>query len=485
MSQISGKTASHTPRTHSGKPGRKVLIVDDEYLIRYSLQRLIEREGFSVITADSGLQALQQFDQEKPDIVILDIRLPDANGLNLLKTIKEINPSVTVVMVTACPDIQSSVEAMKMGAFDYLDKPIDLDKLTNILNTLKQERSLDKPVQLPGSVAFRSEAMNEVLRITERLANKGDVTVLVLGESGTGKSFLCRTMHELSPRKGKPFVEIGCSTIPDHLIESELFGYEKGAFTDAKSSKKGLIETAEGGTLFLDEIGDMPTAMQSKVLSLIEERKYRRIGGLQQLSADVRILAATNRSLHDLVQEGKFRLDLYYRLNVVTIDMPPLRARVEDIPLLVEHFLQHFCAKHASCTNSMTAPAMEALQKYSWPGNLRELKNLMEKLVVMAKGDKIGVDDLPAYILSRKESPLPVQAKERPSLPEQPSVSAPPAPERINQTGLSLRVLEEESIRAALKAAKGNQREAAKLLDITRDTLRYRMKKLGIESVRH
>jgi two-component system response regulator AtoC len=483
MSQTSGKTVSHAQRAHSGKPHRKVLIVDDEYLIRYSLQRLIEREGFAVITADSGLQALQQFEQEKPDIVILDIRLPDANGLNLLKTIKEISPSVTVVMVTACPDIQSSVEAMKMGAFDYLDKPIDLDKLTNILNTLKQERTSDKAVQLPGSVVFRSEAMNEVLRITERLANKGDVTVLVLGESGTGKSFLCRTMHELSPRNGKPFVEIGCSTIPDHLIESELFGYEKGAFTDAKSSKKGLIETAEGGTLFLDEIGDMPTAMQSKILSLIEERKYRRIGGLQQLSADVRILAATNRNLHDLVQEGKFRLDLYYRLNVVTIEMPPLRSRVEDIPLLVEYFLQHFCAKHASCTNSITAPALEALQKYVWPGNLRELKNLMEKLVVMAKGDKIGVDDLPAYILSQKEPPFPVHtAKEATTVPEQPSV---PVPERVNQAGLSLRVLEEESIRAALKASKGNQREAAKLLDITRDTLRYRMKKLGIESSRH
>ncbi len=485
MSHISGKTASHTPHAHPGKPARKVLIVDDEYLIRYSLQRLIEREGFSVITADSGLQALQQFEQEKPDIVILDIRLPDANGLNLLKTIKEINPSVTVVMVTACPDIQSSVEAMKMGAFDYLDKPIDLDKLTNILNTLKQERSLDKPVQLPGSVSFRSEAMNEVLRITERLANKGDVTVLVLGESGTGKSFLCRTMHELSPRKGKPFVEIGCSTIPDHLIESELFGYEKGAFTDAKSSKKGLIETAEGGTLFLDEIGDMPTSMQSKVLSLIEERKYRRIGGLQQLNADVRILAATNRNLHDLVQEGKFRLDLYYRLNVVTIEMPPLRSRVEDIPLLVEHFLQHFSAKHGSGGNSLslTAPALEALQKYSWPGNLRELKNLMEKLVVMAKGDKIGVDDLPAYILSRREMLTPARpAKEMPLVPDQPSMAA---SEKVNHTSLSLRVLEEESIRAALKAAKGNQREAAKLLDITRDTLRYRMKKLGIESIRH
>jgi DNA-binding NtrC family response regulator len=480
MSDLTLKTHSHAPRPQVDKPYRKVLIVDDEMLIRYSLQRLIEGEGFPVVTADTGLKALQQFEHEKPEIVILDIRLPDANGLNLLKTMKEINPSVTVVMVTACPDIRSSVEAMKMGAFDYLDKPIDIEKLTGILNTLKQEPPRDKTVRLPGSVTFKSDAMNEVLRITERLANKPDVTVLVLGESGTGKSFLCRTMHELSSRKGKPFVEIGCSTIPEHLIESELFGYEKGAFTDAKSSKKGLIETAEGGTVFLDEIGDMPTTMQAKILSLIEERKFRRIGGLQQLKADVRILTATNRDLHDLVKEGKFRLDLYYRLNVVTIEMPPLRTRAEDIALLVEHFLEHFSQKHACQANSVTASAMEALQHYSWPGNVRELKNLMEKLVVMSKCDKIGVEDLPSYVLSPKEAPAEVKPPQSPAgLPEQPSLQPAAA---ANRNSLSLKVLEEESIRAALKAAKGNQREAAKLLDITRDTLRYRMKKLGIAS---
>ena len=333
MSDLSCKTPAPASRPNSGQPGKKVLIVDDEFLIRYSLQNLIEREGFSVITADSGLHALQQFEEEKPEIVILDIRLPDANGLNLLKTMKEISPSVTVVMVTACPDIQSSVEAIKMGAFDYLDKPIDFEKLIGIMNTLKlEERSQDKKGRPGDSLVFTSDAMKEVYRVTERLANKADVTLLVLGESGTGKSFLCKTVHELSSRKGRPFVEIGCSTIPDHLIESELFGYEKGAFTDAKGSKKGLIEMAEGGTVFLDEIGDMPYAMQSKVLGLIEERKFRRVGGLQQINADVRILAATNKNLHDLVQEGKFRLDLYYRLNVVTIEMPPLSRRREDIP---------------------------------------------------------------------------------------------------------------------------------------------------------
>jgi two-component system, NtrC family, response regulator AtoC len=469
---------SPATRLHNDK--LKVLIVDDEILIRYSLQRVIEREGFSIVTADSGLEALRQFEQEKPDIVILDIRLPDTSGLILLKTIKEIRPSVTVVMVTACPDIQSSVEAMKMGAFDYLDKPNDIDKQLNILNTLKQEQPQDKTVHLPGSVAFKSDAMNEVFRITERLANKSDVTVLVLGESGTGKSFLCRAVHELSPRKGRPFVEIGCSTIPEHLIESELFGYEKGSFTDAKTFKKGLVETAEGGTLFLDEIGDMPSMMQSKLLSLIEERTFRRIGGLQQLNANVRILAATNKNLYELVQEGKFRLDLYYRLHVVTVEMPPLRARREDIPLLIEHFLRHFSTKHACRVNSMTMPALEVLENYSWPGNLRELKNLMEKLVVMAKDDKIGADELPAYLLAKKETVAAVQPQKAPAaaLPEQLSGNA-------ATNCLSLKVQEEASIRAALKAAKGNQREAAKLLDITRDTLRYRMKRLNIASTQY
>ena len=483
MSSVSSSTSSNPPRRNPAKINKKVLIVDDEFLIRYSLQNLLEGEGFPVITADTGLHALQQFEDEKPEIVILDMRLPDTNGLTLLKTMKETRPSVTIVMVTACPDIQSSVEAMKIGAFDYLEKPVDFEKLTAIMNTLKQERPQDKVVSR-DHLAFTSAAMKEVLRITERLANKSDVTLLVLGESGTGKSYLCKTVHELSARKGKPFVEIGCSTIPDHLIESELFGYEKGAFTDAKASKKGLIEMAEGGTVFLDEIGDMPYAMQSKVLSLIEERKFRRIGGLQQINADVRIVAATNRNLHELVQAGKFRLDLYYRLNVVTIDMPPLRKRTEDIPLLIDHYLKHFSAKYACETNSMTASAMAVLQRYSWPGNLRELKNLMEKLVIMSKGEKIDVDDLPSNVLISRTAEETSKSQQdvagilqRPSGPtfEQPAAIS-------NQSNLSLKVREEESIRAALKAANGNQREAAKLLDITRDTLRYRMKKLGINS---
>ena len=453
------------------------MIVDDEFLIRYSLQNLIEREGFSVITADSGLHALQQFEAEKPEIVILDIRLPDSNGLALLKTMKELSPSVTVVMVTACPDIQSSVEAIKMGAFDYLDKPIDFEKLIGIMNSLKhEERAQDQTGRSEDKLVFTSNAMKEVYRVTERLANKSDVTLLVLGESGTGKSFLCKTVHELSSRKGHPFVEIGCSTIPDHLIESELFGYEKGAFTDAKGSKKGLIEVAEGGTVFLDEIGDMPYAMQSKVLGLIEERKFRRVGGLQQINADVRILAATNKNLHDLVHEGKFRLDLYYRLNVVTLEMPPLRKRPEDVPFLVDYYLKHFCTKYVCQATSMTKPALEILQNYSWPGNVRELRNLVEKLVIMAKSEKIGVDDLPPNVCTSE------QASAAPMPPT--DVAAGPAQSGefvLPEDGISLDEVEKDLIRQALDRSNHNKAQAAKLLKISYDTLRYQVKKYGLE----
>jgi DNA-binding NtrC family response regulator len=468
---------SETSRWQPAKISKKILIVDEEIALRHSLQNLIQNEGFSVVTADSGLHAMQQFEDEKPDIVILDMRLPDTNGLTLLKMMKEIRPSVTIVMVTASPDIQSSVEAMKIGALDYLEKPVDLDKLTAILNSLKEEQP---PVQSSSrtSLAFTSPAMNEVLRITERLANKSDVTLLVLGESGTGKSCLCKTVHEISSRRGKPFVEIGCSAIPDHLIESELFGYEKGAFTDAKTSKKGLIEIAEGGTVFFDEIGDMPYSMQSKVLSLIEERKFRRIGGLQLINTDVRIVTATNRNLHELVQAGKFRLDLYYRLNVVAIEMPPLRKRPEDIPLLIEHYLKYFCAKYACEMKSVTASAMAVLQSNPWPGNIRELKNLMEKLVIMSMEPKIGVDDLRSCMTEQQADLAPLKQPEEPVNPLAGAVHS----KHHNGNSMSLKVMEEESIRAALRTTKGNQRQAAKLLEITRDTLRYRMKKLGIES---
>jgi DNA-binding NtrC family response regulator len=449
-----------------------ILIVDDEFLIRYSLQSLLQEAGFNVDTAATGAEALERLKKQKPYAVILDIRLPDMNGLAVLEKIRSLDPSIKVIMITASPDIPSSVEAMKMGAIDYFEKPIDLEKLKSALRAAQETGAAGQARRLPGNFVFKSTVMKDIYRVAERLANKSDVTMLVLGESGTGKSYLCKTLHEMSSRKDKPFIEIGCSSIPEHLIESELFGYEKGSFTDAKVTKKGLVEVAEGGTVFLDEIGDMPYAMQSKLLDLIEERKFRRIGGLQSINADIRIFAATNRNLYELVQEQKFRLDLYYRLNVVTIEMPPLRERREDIPLLVKHYLTCCSEKHRCGNKGITNRALNALQNHSWTGNIRELKNLLEKLVILAKNDEIDVDDLPAPFLEERA-------------PAEPPRNEPPSfcmSETRGQGTLSLKALEEEHIRTALRRAEGNQRKAAKLLDITRDTLRYRLKKLGIDS---
>lgn len=450
---------------------KKILIVDDDFLTRNSLQQFLADEGYGIITAATAMQAIHLFEENRPDTVILDIHLPDSHSLTFLKIVKQINPSVVIIALSDGTDIQSSVEAMKMGAVDYLEHPIDQGKVLSLIELRKETAVAPSTNALRADFVYQSSAMKEIIRVVERLAAKEDVTVLVLGESGTGKSFLCRTLHELSGRRGRPFVEIGCSNIPEHLIESELFGYEKGAFTDAKTAKKGLIEMAEGGTVFFDEIGDMPYAMQSKLLNLIEERKFRRIGGLQQVGADVRIVAATNRNLHDLVQQGKFRLDLYYRLNVVTIEMPPLSARGSDIPMLVEHYLRCYSSKYGCASNSISPRAMEILKNYSWPGNVRELKNLMEKLIIMSKCERIDVDDLPPVIIANQGAAL-QKTQDEPA----------PLPAKNATATLSLKVLEEESIRTALKATNGNQRLAAKLLEITRDTLRYRMKKFGINS---
>ena len=478
VSDVACLSHSRSPHPRQDKIlNKKVLVVDDESLIRYSLKSFVEGEGFIAITADSALNALKSIEEANPHIVILDINLPDSNGLALLKTIKETNPRIIVIMITGCADVQSTVEAMKRGALDYLEKPIDFDKLKAILDTTKDERAADAKTLPTADFVFTSTAMKEVARIKERLATKTDVTILVLGESGTGKSFLCKIMHELSPRKGKPFVEIGCSNIPEHLIESELFGHEKGAFTDAKAAKKGLIEMAEGGTVFLDEIGDMPYPMQSKILSLIEERKFRRVGGLQNIHADVRIFAATNRNLYDLVQAKKFRLDLYYRLNVVTIEMPPLRERKEDIPVLVQHYLKRYSEKYHCTCKGISQRALNFLQEHSWQGNIRELKNLIEKLVILAKCEKIDIDDLPPILFEQKNAGAPSKKEEKVFKHDEAGKA-----DAGSRNGLSLKVMEAEYIKSALKLADGNQRKAARLLDISRDTLRYRLKKLGIDS---
>ncbi len=441
---------------------KKALVVDDESIIRLSLKRFLEDEGFHALTASTGIDALKKIEENQPDIVILDIQLPDTNGLTLLQTIKEMNPSITVIMITGHADVKGAVEAMKIGALDYLKKPIDFENLKYTLSRLSLKFK-DIIVEDDGFITI-NHRMKEIFRVAERLATKSDVTILVLGESGTGKNFLCKKLHEISPRKNMPFVEVSCSNIPEHLIESELFGYEKGAFTDAKNMKKGLVEIAHGGTIFLDEIGDMPYPMQSKLLTLMEEKKFRRIGGLQYLKTDVRILAATNKNLQQLVHEGKFRLDLYYRLNVATVELLPLRERREDIPLLAEHFLKHYIKKYNHEPRSFSPGVIEAFLNYHWPGNIRELKNLVEKLVILSSSSEIGIHDLPAHFLKSDTT-----KKEEMKITQE-------------GTALSLKNIEIECIKRALKLSKGNQKKAAEILNITRDTLRYRLKKYGIKA---
>lgn len=448
----------------------KVLIVDDESLIRFGLEKFVKKEGFTAFTAGSGTKALEIIEDKEPDMVLLDMKLQDSvdDGLELLKIIKNSRPSIVVIMISGQAELHGAVTAMKLGARDYLEKPIDLDKLKYSLDTLRDEMNTGgESIQAGEELLFTSEKMKKVMAITRRLAVKSDLTILVLGESGTGKNYLCQKIHQMSSRKEFPYVQIGCSNIPDHLIESELFGYEKGAFTDAKNSKKGLIEAAKGGTVLLDELGDMPYNFQSKVLKLMEEKCFRPIGAIQDIEADVRILAATNRDLNTQVQKKNFRLDLFYRLNIATIELPALRERPEDIPFLVQAFLSSFCQKYDTGLRSISKAGRQILESHHWPGNVRQLKNLIEKLVVLSDVEEISTNEIRENL--EDFSPLAdFQDTTDMALPD----------------NLSLEAMEERFIKKALQKTGGNQSKAADLLGISRDALRYRLKKVAIDDTR-
>lgn len=458
----------------NGHAGHKVLIVDDDPLVRLGLEKFVQKLGYEATTAASGKKGLDKIEKETPTIVLLDLKLPDSlDGLEVLRIIKKTRPEVVVIMISGQTEIHGAVEAMKLGALDYLEKPIDFDKLRSTLESaiIPALPSVEDNSIL-ADLTHGSEKMAKVVDIVRRLALKSDITILVLGETGTGKNFLCRKIHELSPRRDATFVQIVCSNIPDHLIESELFGYEKGAFTDAKNSKQGLVEVASGGTLLLDEIGEMPYQFQSKILTLLEEKRYRRIGALQDHIIDIRILAATNKDLQEQVQAKKFRMDLFYRLNVASIELPPLRERPEDIPYLAQRFLFNFSGKYNTPNRSISDSGMQLLQQYHWPGNVRQLKNLIEKLVVLSDKEVIGADEI--------SSNLAMQPQGDDKIPAGGNAGE---LESALAEGLSLAEMEEKYIKSALKLSGGNQRKAADLLNISRDTLRYRLKKLDIAPV--
>jgi len=381
-----------------------ILIVDDEESIRTSLVGILEDEGYRTLLAVDGVEALEVVQRDLPDLVLLDIWMPRLDGLETLQKLKETHPSLTVVMMSGHGTIETAVRSTKLGAYDFVEKPLSLEKLLlTIQNALGMQRLREENETLRGAVLQGHEmigaspAMN-TLRDQVRLVAPTTATVLITGENGTGKELVARSIHHFSNRQEKPFVEINCAAIPDELIESELFGHERGAFTGAVAQKKGKFDLADGGTIFLDEIGDMSLRTQAKVLRILQERKFERVGGTRTIEVDVRVVAATNKVLAEEIKNGIFREDLYYRLNVVPFRVPPLREHREDVPLLIEYFLEQFCRKEGRERKQLVPEAVTLLQQYDWPGNVRELKNIIERLVIMTPGRTISCDQLPDYL---------------------------------------------------------------------------------------
>lgn len=454
-------------------PEAKILVVDDEKLLRWSIDQNLSKEGYSVMTAEKGLEGLSLFKEEAPDITLLDIHLPDVSGITVLEGIKEINPHALVVMITAFGDIQTAVKTIKLGAYDFVEKPFNMEKLKILIEKALETVSLRKEVsefrkQISSKFGFDSiigdsEQMKDIFNLISKVSRSDASTVLLQGESGTGKDLVAKVIHYQSARAEKPFMEINCTALPDTLVESELFGYEKGAFTDAKAMKKGLFELADGGTVYLDEIGDMPPSTQAKLLKIIENKSFKRIGGTKDIEVDIRIVTATNRNLEEEMQKGNFREDLFYRLKVIPILLPPLRERPQDITLLVKFFIDEFNREFKKNVRGIAADAEKCFIEYPWPGNVRELKNVIERAMILESADKILIEHLPLELTAKN-----VMVRNISSI----NIKMPPG-------GVDIEEVEKELIRQALDATGGNQTRASKLLNLSRDTLRYRMQKFG------
>ncbi len=441
----------------------RILIVDDEEKMRRVLQLVLRREGYAIELAQDGRQAQEFLRAGRFDAVITDLKMPEADGMSLLRAVGELDPDLPVIILTAYGTVPSAVQAMKEGAVDYLLKPIDNEALKLVAaraiatGRLRREnrylrQEVERRYPLADFVGV-SSTMQAALRLAQQVAPASS-TVLLMGESGTGKELLARAIHAWSPRVTASFIAVSCSALTDTLLESELFGHEKGAFTGAHRTRPGRFELADGGTLFLDEVGEMSPGVQVKLLRVLQERNFERVGGTHQLQVDVRVIAATNRDLGQAVECGSFRRDLFYRLNVFPITLPPLRERPEDIPLLAQHFLSRFSSEMGKPIDAISEAAMSYLQHHPWPGNVRELQNVMERAVILAENPRITPRDL--VIPGQAAQPL--------------DVSIPPQ-------GISLEALENRLIKKALEIARGNQSQAARLLGLTRHALRYRMEK--------
>ena len=444
----------------------KILVVDDEPAQRELVSGFLARHGFEVTTARDGAEALERFRREPVDLILTDQKMPGLSGLELTQAARAVNPEVAVVVMTAYGTIEHAVAAIKAGATDYLTKPLNLDELLHRLGQVRDhQRLLGENRELRAALQERhrvegilgeSGRMQEVLSLVRRVA-ASDATVLIRGESGTGKELIAKAIHYASRRAEGPLVRVNCAALPETLLESELFGHEKGAFTGAQATRRGRFELAHGGSLFLDEIGDLPPHLQVKLLRVLQEREIERVGSSRPIPVDVRLLAATHRDLEALVKAGGFREDLYYRINVVTLVVPPLRERREDIPLLLDHFLSKFARENGKTIRGLTREARDTLLRYDYPGNVRELENLMERAVVLTRDEVIGRADLPLSVRDAE-------------------------PESGEATGLPAAVegLERRMIRDALARADGVQTRAAELLGISERVLRYKLRKYGL-----
>lgn len=446
---------------------RRILIADDEANMRWVLERALTKAGYDVETAGDGQLALERASAERPDLVLLDLKMPKLDGMSVLKTLKERFPELLIVMLTAHGNTSTAVEAMKAGAHDYLMKPFDIEELLIIVDKAMKVESLREQVDyLKGEIqkdgwqlVGESEKMLAVKKLVERVALT-PATVLLQGESGTGKELVAHAIHTLSPRVNGPFIRVNCAALTETLLESELFGHEKGAFTGAHARKIGRFELADKGTLFLDEISELSFNVQAKLLRVLQERTFERVGGEKTIKVDVRIIAATNRNLLEEVEDGRFRADLYYRLNVFPISIPPLRERREDIPCLVDYFLEKL--RNYGQIKTLSPIVLTQLMAYDWPGNVRELENVIERMVIVSQGKEIGEEGLSVFKI--------------PSTREQE-----PAPFLLPPEGVSLEDIEKSFLRQAMEQTKGNQTQAAKRLGLSRHALLYRLEKYGVD----
>jgi two-component system response regulator AtoC len=455
-------------------PTARVLVVDDEKLIRWSVAERLQRGGYEVLSAESGEQALELLAGMPPDLMLLDVRLPGIDGVQTLQRALTIHPDLAVLMMSAHSTVDIAVDAMKHGAVDFLVKPFPfqaldaaVERAISTARTRRQIATLTSEKRGAGAleaVVGGSAAMEQVRTMIGRLAGSETTTVLIEGESGSGKEVVARGIHFQSARAERPFLQVNCAALPEHLLESELFGHERGAFTDAHAQKRGLFESAEGGSVMLDEIGDLPPGGQAKLLRLLENKTFRRVGGVQELRCDVRVIAATNVNLEERVEEGRFRSDLFFRLNVVRVVVPALRDHLDDVPTLAAHFIARFNQEMKRRVKGISAQAMELLRGYHWPGNVRELRNVIERAFILHAGaDEIRPEHLAPEL--RKAPPPKRQDK---------------LVQPLSEDGLVLDEVERKLIAEAMERASGNQSKAARLLGVSRDTLRYRLKKHGM-----